>query len=108
MTHKLLQAHIRESDRWRGQPLHEAIVDRCRELGIAGASVFRGLEGYGSTADIVRGRLAGHDLPLVVTVVDTGENIARLTPAIEEMVDKGLIAVEAVTARRVSKTPVLL
>jgi uncharacterized protein len=107
VAHKLLQAHIRESDRWHGEPLHEVIVRRCRELGIAGASVFRGLEGYGSTADIVRGHLAGHDLPLVVVVVDTEENIARLEPNIEEMVDKGLIAIESVSARRVFRPPVL-
>ena len=96
---RLLQAHITEQDRWQGRPLHEAIVEKCRELHIAGATVFRGLEGYGDSAEIHRRR----GLPVIVTVVDSAEAIARLAPALEEMMDKGVIAVWDVRMRRVTR-----
>ena len=51
---RLLRIHISESDRYEGKPLYEAIVQKCRELNIAGATVFRGLEGYGETAEMHR------------------------------------------------------
>jgi PII-like signaling protein len=95
---KLLQVHISEHDRWQSRPLYEAVVETCRRLGVAGATVFRGLEGYGDSSEI-------HRRPIIITVVDSAENIARLAPALEEMMDKGLIAVWDVTARRVEKSP---
>jgi PII-like signaling protein len=72
---KLLRIHISESDRFDGKPLHEAIVQKCRELGIAGASVFRGLEGYGETGGMRRAHLMRHDEPIVITIVDSAENL---------------------------------
>src|SRR5215831_9708717 len=75
---KLLRLHFSESDKYRGKPLYEAIVQKCRELSIAGATVFRGLEGYGESAEIHRHHLIGHDQPIVVTIVDSEENIRRL------------------------------
>lgn len=101
---RILRVMLSEHDRYQGRPLHEAIVARCRQLGIAGATVFRGLEGYGETADIRRAQLLSHDLPLVVHIVDTAENIARLAPEIEAMMDKGLLAVSEVEMIRVQKT----
>lgn len=101
---RILRVLFSEHDRYRGQPLYQAIVARCRELGIAGATVFRGLEGYGETADIQRAHLISHDLPLVVSIVDTAENIARLAPELEAMMDKGLLAVSDVEMIRVQKT----
>ncbi len=100
---KLLRIHISESDRFGGKPLYEAIVARCRELQIAGATVFRGLEGYGETAELHRARLIRHDLPITITIVDSPENIARLAPLLEEMMDTGLIAVSDVEVIRVQK-----
>ena len=70
---KLLRLHFCESDEYRGKPLYEAIVNRCRELKIAGATVFRGLEGYGETAEIHRHRLIGKDQPIVVTIGHIGK-----------------------------------
>ncbi len=103
---KLLRIHISETDRYQGKPLHVAIVDKCRELKIAGATVFRGLEGYGETAEMHRPHLIRHDQPLLISIVDTPENLARLAPAIEEMMDTGLTTVSDVTAIRVQKKAV--
>ena len=102
---KLLRLHFGESDRYNGKPLYEAIVNRCKELKIAGATVFRGLEGYGDTAEIHRHHLIGKDQPIVVTIVDTAENLGRLIPEIEEMMDTGMIATSEVDYMRVEKPP---
>jgi PII-like signaling protein len=101
---KLLRLHFTERDRYQGKPLHEAIVQKCREMKIAGASVFRGLEGYGDTAEIHRSHLLAHDLPIVVQIVDSAENIQRLLPVVEDMMDKGLIAMSDVEIVRIQKT----
>src|SRR5262245_51352917 len=98
---KLLQIHLSERDRYKDQPLHEAIVARCRELSIAGATVFRGLEGYGESASIHRPHLITHDQPLIITIIDTEENLARLVPAVEEMLGTGLMTMSDVRLVRV-------
>jgi uncharacterized protein len=100
---KLLRLHFTERDRYQGKPLYEAIVEKCRELKIAGATVFRGLEGYGETAEIHRSHVLKHDLPIVIQIVDTAESIQRLVPIVEEMMDKGLIAISDVSANRIQK-----
>src|SRR6266478_10036538 len=100
---KLLRVHCSEGDRYKGKPLYEAIVEKCRELKIAGATVFRGLEGYGDTAEIHRSHVLTHDLPIVVQIVDSEENISRLLPVVEDMMDKGLIAISEVNVMRVKK-----
>jgi len=102
---KLLRLHFGESDRYKGQPLYEAIVDRCLELKIAGATVLRGLEGFGETAEIHRHHLIRKDQPIVVTIVDTAENLARLIPEVEEMMDTGMIATSDVEYVRIEKPP---
>jgi PII-like signaling protein len=101
---KLLRLHFTERDRHLGKPLYEAIVHKCKELKIAGATVFRGLEGYGDTAEIHRSHILAHDLPIVVQIVDSEENIQRLLPIVEEMMDKGLIAMSDVKILRIQKT----
>ena len=100
---ELLRIHISESDRYQGKPLHEAIVAKCRELSIAGASVFAGLEGYGETAEIHRAHLVRSDRPIVIMVVDTRENIRRLLPVVESMMATGVIASSEVQMTRVEK-----
>src|SRR5579871_4043646 len=100
---KLLRLHFSEGDRYGGRPLYEAVVERARELGIAGATVFRGLEGYGETAEIHRAHLMRRDQPIVVTIVDTAENLERLIPEVEAMMDKGLIATSDVECIRVQR-----
>jgi PII-like signaling protein len=100
---QLLRLHFSESDRHGGRPLYEAVVDRCRELGIAGATVFRGLEGFGETAELHRRHLLRRDEPIVVMVVDSPENIARLVPEVERMMAGGMIATSDVECIRIEK-----
>lgn len=100
---EILRIHISEADRHDGKPLYEAIVARCRELKIAGATVFLGLEGYGETAELHKGRLVHSDRPVVIAVVDTAENIARLTPVVTEMIKTGLMARSPVEMVRVER-----
>ena len=102
---KILRIHVAESDRYHGKPLYEAIVAKCRELKIAGATVFRGLEGYGETAEMHKAHLIRSDRPIVITVVDTPANIDRLIPVAAELLDTGLIASSDVMMIRVEKTP---
>ena len=100
---KLLRLHFCESDQYNGKPLYEAVVDRCKALKIAGATVFRGLEGYGETAEIHRHHLIRKDQPIIVTIVDTEENLARLIPEVEEMMDTGMIATSEVEYMRIER-----
>jgi PII-like signaling protein len=102
---KLLRLHFTERDRYRGKPLYEAIVQKCQELRIAGATVLRGLEGYGDMAEIHRSHILTHDLPIVIQIVDSEESIQRLLPIVEEMMDKGLIAMSDVNVIRIQKAP---
>jgi PII-like signaling protein len=101
---KLLRLHFGESDQYKGKPLYEAIVTRCKELKIAGATVFRGLEGYGESAEIHRHHVIRKDQPIVVTIVDTAENLGRLIPEIEEMMDTGMIATSDVDYMRIERS----
>lgn len=98
---EILRIHISESDRFEGRPLYEAIVERCREMKIAGATVFLGLEGYGETAEMHRAHLLHSDRPVVIAIVDTTENIRRLIPAVEGMIDTGVMAASEVRMMRV-------
>jgi PII-like signaling protein len=90
---KLLRVFIGEADRWQGRPLSEAIVLMLREQGLAGATVLRGVEGFGAdsrihTAHILR---LSEDLPIVIEVVDREERIRAVLPRLDEMVGEGLI-----------------
>ena len=100
---KLLRVLCSEDDRYEGKRLYEAVVDKCLAMKIAGATVFRGAEGFGESAEIHRGRLLTHNFPIVVTIVDSAETIGRLAPVLEEMIDTGLIAISDVEAWRVEK-----
>jgi PII-like signaling protein len=98
---KMLRIHFGEDDKWHDKPLYEAIVIKCRELDIAGATVFRGIEGYGASTLIhKRHLLRSSDRPIMVSVIDTEEKIRTLIPALDEMVDEGLIAMSEVEVIR--------
>jgi uncharacterized protein len=100
---RLLRIHIGEGDRFQGKALYEAIVNKCREMKIAGATVLRGLEGYGESAEMHRPHLARHDQPILIAIVDSAENLSRLIPVVEEMMTTGLMAVSDVQVVRVQK-----
>jgi PII-like signaling protein len=97
----LLRIFIGESDRHQGKPLYEWIVLEARRLGLAGATVLRGLEGYGAhsrlhTAKVLR---LSSDLPIVVEIVDTREKIESLVPVIDSAIGEGLVTIEPVEIR---------
>ena len=98
---KMLRIHFGEDDKWNGKPLYEAIVKKCRELDIAGASVFRGIAGYGASTLIHKSHLLrSSDSPIMVSVIDTEEKIRSLIPALDQMVAEGLIAMSDVEVIR--------
>ncbi len=99
---KMLRIHFGEDDKWRGRPLYEAIVMKCRELDIAGATVFRGIEGYGASSLIHKHHLfrLSSDRPIMVSVIDSEDKIRALLPLLDEMVDEGLIAMSDVEVIR--------
>ena len=94
----LLRIFIGESDRWEHKPLYEAIVLRARELHLAGATVLRGPMGFGRasrlhTAKILR---LSMDLPLIIEIVDSEENINAFLPELDKMITGGLVTLEKV------------
>jgi PII-like signaling protein len=95
---QLLRIFIGESDRWKGKPLYEAIILKAREMGIAGATMLRGMMGYGGASRIHTAKILrlSEDLPIVVEIVDSKEKITALLPTIEEMVQEGLVTLENV------------
>jgi hypothetical protein len=95
---KMLRIHFGEDDQWQGRPLYQAIVERCRQLDIAGATVYRGIQGYGASTRIRRRHLLSFssDAPILIQIIDSEENIKRLIPALDEMVSEGLIAMSDV------------
>jgi len=99
-----MRLHLSEQDEYDGKRLYEAIIGKCRELGLSGAMVFRGLEGYGESAAIHRLHLMGHDAPIVVIIIDSDENIRRLLPVLEQMMDTGLIAISDGEIARIRNT----
>src|ERR1700685_4025358 len=94
----LLRVFAGESDRFENKRLDDAIVAKARELGLAGATVLRGTEGYGAHSVVHRTSLLemSTDLPLVIEIVDTEENVKRLLPHLENMVQEGMITMEYV------------
>ena len=106
---KLLRIFIGESDRWHGKPLYEAIVEHVRREGLAGATVIRGIEGFGADSHLHTSRILrlSEDLPVVIEIVDTAENVDRILPSLDEMVTEGMLTVEKVhvIAYRGSKEP---
>jgi uncharacterized protein len=94
----LLRVFIGESDKFAGKPLYEAIVQKVRELGLAGATVLRGSEGFGANSVVHKSQLLemSTDLPIVVEIVDAREKIDALLPHLETMVQEGMITMEYV------------
>jgi PII-like signaling protein len=97
----LLRIFVGESDKHEGGPLYEWIVRKAREQGLAGATVLRGLEGFGAhsrlhTTKILR---LSTDLPIVIEIVDTEENIQVFLPAIDDAIGEGLATLEKVEVR---------
>ena len=93
-----LRIFIGETDSYKGKPLYEQIVLKAQELNLAGATVVRGIMGFGAdsrmhTAKILR---LSEDLPIIIEIVDTEENLQKLQPFLDETVEEGLITLEKV------------
>jgi PII-like signaling protein len=95
---KLLRIFVGESDRWHGKPLYQAIVERVREEGLAGATVLRGIEGFGADSRLHTARILrlSEDLPVVIEIVDSAEQMDRVLPVLDEMVGEGMVTLERV------------
>lgn len=95
---RLLRIFIGESDTWQGKPLYQAIVQRLRADGFAGATVIRAMEGFGAKSHLHTSRILrlSEDLPLIIEIVDRDENIERILPVLDEMIVDGLVTSEKV------------
>jgi uncharacterized protein len=105
MTHEkfqgertLMRIHIGESDKWHGKALHEAIVELLRREGFSGATVLRGVAGFGSSSVYHTDKVLrlSQDLPIILEVVESEERIQQILPLMDEMVTGGLITLEKV------------
>lgn len=96
---KLLRLFIGESDTWHGRPLYQAIVERVRAEGLAGATVLRGIEGFGADSHLHTSRILrlSEDLPVVIEIVDSEAKINSFLPVLDEMMESGLVTLEAAT-----------
>jgi PII-like signaling protein len=93
---------IREDERWHHRPLYTEIVHRAHQAGLAGASVFRGIEGYGASQHIHTARILSlaEDLPCSIVIVDEDEKIRAFLPQLDELVTGGLVMVDEVEVVR--------
>jgi len=93
-----LRIYVGESDQYKGRPLYHAIVLKAKELGLAGATVHRGIEGFGANSRLHTARILvlSSDLPVVIDIVDSIEYIDKILPFLDEAVKEGLITIEDV------------
>ena len=94
----LMRIHLGESDKWHGKPLYSAILNLFRREGFSGATVLRGVGGYGSSSIYHTDKILrlSQDMPVVIEVVEYSERIEKILPRLDEMVGGGLITLEKV------------
>ena len=94
----LLRIFIGETDSYKGKPLYEQIVLKARELNFAGATVVRGIMGFGADSRMHSAKILrlSEDLPIIIEIVDTEENLQKLQPFLDETIEEGLITLEKV------------
>lgn len=99
---RLVRIFVGESDHWEGRPLYEALVHRAREMGLAGATVLRGIEGFGASSVVHTARILrlSEDLPIVIELVDSKDKTDEFLAVADEMVREGLVTVERVEIRK--------
>jgi hypothetical protein len=95
---KLVRIFLGESDRWQGQPLYVAIVEEMRRAGLAGATVFKGILGFGAHSIVHAARIVdlSSDLPIMIELVDSDEKVRAFLPTLDAMVGEGLVTLENV------------
>lgn len=104
---KRLRIYIGEMDRFKGKPLYYAIVAKAKELDMAGATVFRGLLGYGANSRIHTANSANlsSDLPMTVEIIDSEEYVAKFLPYLNEMVQEGLVTIDDIDVVKYGSKP---
>ncbi|MGI8772894.1 MAG: DUF190 domain-containing protein [Acidobacteriaceae bacterium] len=104
---KLMRIYIGEDDRWNGKPLHQALMEAMRANDLAGATVYRGILGYGAHRRVHREKPLhlSRDCSIVVSVVDTEEKLRGFLPTLERMVEEGLIVLSDVDVIKYSHRP---
>src|SRR5215471_7883306 len=104
---RLMRVFLGEADQWEGEPLYDAIVKRLRLMEISGATVHRGILGYGAKGHTHKQSFLhlSRDLPIIISVVDTAEKVEQAAAAIEQMMSDGLIAISDVEMVRVTHVP---
>ena len=97
-----LSVFVGEDDTWAHRPLYHEIVERARNAGLAGATVFRGCEGFGTTGTIHTTRLlsTAENLPLLVTIVDTEQRVRDFLPQLDELIVEGTVLLDRVEVYR--------
>ncbi len=101
----LMRIFVAESDRWQRKPLYKALLELFRQEGFAGATVLRGVAGFGATSVLHTDQLLAlsQDLPLVIEVVDTEQKIETMLPKLDEMLQGGLVTLEKARVIRYCK-----
>ncbi|HOL57609.1 MAG TPA: DUF190 domain-containing protein [Spirochaetota bacterium] len=94
----LVRIFLSEKERYKNYPLYEYIVLKCKELGISGATVFKGIMGYGADKRLHTAKLIdiSEELPVVIEIVDKEENINKIRPYFNEIISKGFITIEKI------------
>lgn len=106
---KLLRIYIGSNDRYGNVPMYEALIQRAKEMGIAGCTIIRGIQGFGASHDISKARILrlSENLPLLIEIVDTEERVRQALNEFEKMIDKGgkgvLMTMETVEILRYKK-----
>jgi uncharacterized protein len=97
-----LTIFVGEDDRWHHKPLYHEVVSRAHKAGLAGASVIRGIEGFGASSRIHTTRILSlsEDLPLAIIIVDTEEKIRAFLPQLDELITEGLVIIDPVEVIR--------
>jgi PII-like signaling protein len=95
---KLIRIYIGNADKWHGQSLYNAIVQRAKQEGLAGVTVTQGIEGFGANSRVHRASILdiSTDLPIILEIIDIAERINHFLPILDEMVTEGLIMVQEV------------
>ena len=94
----LMRVHIGESDKWKGKALHDVIVEMLRKEGFSGATVLRGVAGFGGSSILHTDKLLqmSQDLPIIVEVIESNDKIEKILPRIDEMLGGGIVTLEKV------------
>lgn len=104
---KRLRIYIGEADHWTQHSLYHAIVTKSKELDMSGATVFRGLMGYGANSRIHTASIVdlSSDLPVLVEIIDSEEYINKLLPYLDEMLEEGMITIDDIEVIKYGKKP---